>query len=188
MLSKTRRNSTSLHRVIAYICCIYFDAWRYICGNNQGWPLRRCRPKTYHRVITGKEGPVYQKMKNVSCEHNRLVVRTQLCKLRDTSDTFIGRAWAMFHLKYVRYLWINSTIILRSMFIGTQFQSLLTNLREITPTIRGLFRLSPRDEKGICPVHIICRTHSWRFSTFYNNWLLDCSDDTSIIITRILRW
>ena len=27
MLSKTRRNSRSLHRVIAYICYIYFDAW-----------------------------------------------------------------------------------------------------------------------------------------------------------------
>ena len=31
MLSKTRRNSWSLHRVIAYICCIYFDAWCIKC-------------------------------------------------------------------------------------------------------------------------------------------------------------
>ena len=31
MLSKTRRNSRSLHRVIVYICCIYFDAWCITC-------------------------------------------------------------------------------------------------------------------------------------------------------------
>ena len=31
MLSKTRRNSRSLHRVIAYICYIYFDAWCITC-------------------------------------------------------------------------------------------------------------------------------------------------------------
>ena len=31
MLSKTR-NSRSLHRVIAYICCIYCDAWCITCG------------------------------------------------------------------------------------------------------------------------------------------------------------
>ena len=29
----------------------------------------------------------YEKMKNVSCEYDRWVVETQLCKLRDTSDT-----------------------------------------------------------------------------------------------------
>ena len=28
------------------------------------------------------------------------MVETQLCKLRDTSDTFIGRACAMFQLKH----------------------------------------------------------------------------------------
>ena len=33
-----------------------------------------------------------------SAEYNRWVVETQLCKLRDTSDTVIGRACAMFHL------------------------------------------------------------------------------------------
>ena len=37
-------------------------------------------------------------LKNVSCEYGRWVVETQLCKLRDTSDTLIGRACAMFHL------------------------------------------------------------------------------------------
>jgi len=39
-------------------------------------------------------------LKNVSCEYDRWVVETQLCKLRDTSDTLIGRACAMFQLKY----------------------------------------------------------------------------------------
>ena len=38
--------------------------------------------------------------KNASCEYDRRVVETQLCKLRDTSDTLIGRACAMFQLKY----------------------------------------------------------------------------------------
>ena len=41
-----------------------------------------------------------KKLKNVSCEYDRWVVETQLCKLRDTSDTLIGRACAMFQLKY----------------------------------------------------------------------------------------
>ena len=38
----------------------------------------------------------YTKLKNVSCEYDRWVVETQLCKLRDTSDTLIGRACAMY--------------------------------------------------------------------------------------------
>ena len=38
--------------------------------------------------------------KNVSCEYDRWVVETQLCKLRDTSDKLIGRACAVFQLKY----------------------------------------------------------------------------------------
>ena len=37
---------------------------------------------------------LYNNLKNVSCEYNRVVVETQLCKLRDTSDTLIGRACA----------------------------------------------------------------------------------------------
>ena len=41
---------------------------------------------------------LFKKMKNVSCEYDRWVVETQLYKLRDTSDTLIGRAYAMFHL------------------------------------------------------------------------------------------
>ena len=32
------------------------------------------------------------------CEYDRWVVDSQLCKLRDTSDTLIERARAMFHL------------------------------------------------------------------------------------------
>ena len=44
--------------------------------------------------------PFYKKLKNVSCEYDRWVVETKLCKLCDTSDTLIGRACAMFQLKY----------------------------------------------------------------------------------------
>ena len=60
------------------------------------------------------------KMKNVSCEYDRWVVETQLCKLRDTSDTLIGRACAMFHLQYevLWCLWITSAIY---MVADTQF-------------------------------------------------------------------
>ena len=36
-------------------------------------------------------------LENVCCEYDRWVVETRLCKLRDTSDTLIGRACAMFH-------------------------------------------------------------------------------------------
>ena len=41
-----------------------------------------------------------KKLKNVSCEYDRWVVETLLCKLRATSDTLIGRACSMFQLKY----------------------------------------------------------------------------------------
>ena len=33
----------------------------------------------------------FRLMKNVSCEYDRRVVETQLCKVRDTSDTLIAR-------------------------------------------------------------------------------------------------
>ena len=39
-------------------------------------------------------------MKNVGCEYDRWVVETELCKLRDTSDTLIWCACAMLQLKY----------------------------------------------------------------------------------------
>ena len=42
-----------------------------------------------------------KKLKNVSCEYDRWVVETQLCKLREMSDKLIGRACAMFQLKYL---------------------------------------------------------------------------------------
>ena len=42
----------------------------------------------------------YKKLKNVTCEYDRWVVETQLCKLRDTLDTLIEGACAMFQLKY----------------------------------------------------------------------------------------
>ena len=34
-------------------------------------------------------------MQNVSCEYDRWVVETELCKLRNTGDTLIGRACAV---------------------------------------------------------------------------------------------
>ena len=39
------------------------------------------------------------KIEKRSCEYDRWVVETQLCKLCDTLDTLIGRACAMFQLK-----------------------------------------------------------------------------------------
>ena len=43
------------------------------------------------------------------------MVKTQLCKLRDTSDTLIGRACDMFHLQlaFVSYMY--------DIVVGTQF-------------------------------------------------------------------
>ena len=37
----------------------------------------------------------YKTMKNIGCEYDRWMVETQLCKLRDTSGTIIGRACAI---------------------------------------------------------------------------------------------
>ena len=42
-------------------------------------------------------------LKNVSCEYDRWVVETQLCKLRDMSDTLIGLACVMLHLYLSAY-------------------------------------------------------------------------------------
>ena len=39
----------------------------------------------------------FRLMRNASCEYDQWVVETQLCKLRDASDTLIGRACAIFH-------------------------------------------------------------------------------------------
>ena len=40
----------------------------------------------------------YRLMKNVSFECDRWVVETELCNLRDTSDTLFVRACVVFHL------------------------------------------------------------------------------------------
>ena len=54
-------------------------------------------------------------LENVSCEYDRWVVETQLCKLRDTSDTLIGRACAVSHcnMVFVNYIY--------DMVVDTQF-------------------------------------------------------------------
>ena len=53
--------------------------------------VRWVRPGTKR----GKIWYFYKILKDVSCEYDRWVVETQLCELRDTSDTLIGRACAM---------------------------------------------------------------------------------------------
>ena len=64
-------------------------------------------------------------MKNVSCKYDRMV-KTQLCKLRDTSDTLIGRACAIISFHLILCLWTKSTIWLfimrpqKSLFIVRQ--------------------------------------------------------------------
>ena len=40
----------------------------------------------------------FKKLKNGSCEYDRWVVETQLCKLRDTTDVLIARVCAVVHL------------------------------------------------------------------------------------------
>ena len=42
-------------------------------------------------------------LKNVSCDYDGWVVETQLCKLRDTEDTLIGRACKYIYLPFVSY-------------------------------------------------------------------------------------
>ena len=47
-------------------------------------------------AIRNGYGPLcFRLMKNVGCEYDRWVIESQLCRLRDTSDTLIGRACAM---------------------------------------------------------------------------------------------
>ena len=40
----------------------------------------------------------FRSTKNLGCEYDRWVVETRLRKLRNTSDTLIGRACSLFHL------------------------------------------------------------------------------------------
>ena len=51
-----------------------------------------------HTSVTTEGFTCIKILKNVSCEYDRWVVETQLCKLRDTSDTLIGRACAVLRL------------------------------------------------------------------------------------------
>ena len=49
-------------------------------------------------------------LKNVSCEYDRWVVETQLCELRDTSDTFSLGALVLFsiynNIVFVNYIYL----------------------------------------------------------------------------------
>ena len=68
----------------------FVNIYRFKCSNK-----RRLQRNIRRGIFAGV---FYKKiLKNVSCEYDRWVVETQLCKLRDTSDTLIGRACAMFH-------------------------------------------------------------------------------------------
>ena len=53
----------------------------------------------------------YKKLKNAICEYDRWVDETQRCKLRDTSDTLIGRACAMFHCNMVFVNYIDDMVV-----------------------------------------------------------------------------
>ena len=63
-------------------------------------PIRVRQRKQADRVGENQHMSSRIFFKNVSCEYDRWVVETQLCKLRDTSDKLIGRACAVFQLKY----------------------------------------------------------------------------------------
>ena len=70
--------------------CKYFEEYQ---------PLSRSNSQLTHLKQLSFHEKNYKKLKIVSCEYDRWMVETQLCKLRDTSDTLIGRACAMFQLK-----------------------------------------------------------------------------------------
>ena len=57
-------------------------------------------------------------LKNVSCEYDRWVVETQLCKLHGTSNTLTGRACAMFHDMLCNMVLMNC---IYDMVVDTQF-------------------------------------------------------------------
>ena len=62
--------------------------------------------RRYIRVHNTKQYFI-KKLKNVSCEYGRWVVEAQLCQLRDTSDTLIGRACAMFYDMLCNMMFVN---------------------------------------------------------------------------------
>ena len=57
-------------------------------------------------------------LKNVSCENDRWVFETQICKLHVTKDTLIGRACAMFHDMLCTMVFVNCVY---HMIVDTQF-------------------------------------------------------------------
>ena len=63
--------------------------------------------------------------KNVSCEDDRWVVETQLRKLRNTSDTLIWRACAIFQ-SVIRLVFVN--LIYDNMVVDTQFHKFCLTL------------------------------------------------------------
>ena len=71
-------------------CCIYFDAWCITC-----YPKRE-ETISLHRVIAyiyvrGLCHFILLNLKNASCEYDRWVVETQLCKLRDITAVHYRR-------------------------------------------------------------------------------------------------
>ena len=57
-------------------------------------------------------------MKNVSCEYNRWVVETQLCKLCDTSDTLIGRAFVLLCVPFICNIIVIIVTIIIMVFVN----------------------------------------------------------------------
>ena len=62
--------------------CIYFNVWYITCGI-------KFEEKNDKKI----------EKKSVVSTIDRLV-ETQFCKLRDTSDTLVGRTYSVFHLHY----------------------------------------------------------------------------------------
>ena len=105
--------------------------------------------------MLGRSGFFIKILKNVSCEYDRWVVETQLCKLRGTSDTLIGRACAMLQLKYgVRELHIYDVMV---------FVKLCAHTSAVTSTDRGVetHRLDVRVCWGACFYCFFFRVCVW---------------------------
>ena len=62
------------------------------------WVLSDHRPGTTLAVNTSKYNFILKKRKTSAASTTDWMVETQLCKLRDTSDTFVGRAYSVLHL------------------------------------------------------------------------------------------
>ena len=89
-------------------------------GRTHSWRYKTflaCKVWTIQSVVFAADVFQLKKLKNVSCKYDRLngwkklktpaasttdwMVEAELCKLRGTSDMYVGRAYSMFHLKYV---------------------------------------------------------------------------------------